>query len=627
MTSISGSASLNIKVDLGGTMNKLAKATQKTVSDLEKLGTVQVDGPGKRYLDERGQRADGVMNKLARGEVINAALDVFQAFSPGGRISDGAKALGLVHSDAEKYMLSGVCNALLLGPLAPATLADGEDFLKTQLPHLQKTSKGFEQLGARPHRPDVHAAPPHFAPSPRARMSAHFKVSGYARGQVGAKFNLEASLRRPAFQARLGLYGQAGVSANIVLGGFARSLPALTSYYSGGVPAKGGASKAQGPSKPEAAKADAKTDAKTEDKPQVSDSSIAKFLSDPTLSFEDKMFLFLLAMAQRQEKKMEAMMADYDKAKNDKNSEVSKARGDRDKKAGGGEAAAGGQAAGNPLSALVGGGGSASSPKVVQGQDGQPRPTGGKNNSTLGGIVDVTKGVGAPAVRMLGQAAPMAAPALGSLLGGILGSAIPIPVVGTALGAMIGGMLGDMIAKEMIPQACDQIANGLENGDYDQLLKFGTVYAANSVVPGLGMALQAQDAGLESVFQPFSYLNPAVQSKSSQGAQAADPSAPAEAEDMAATGGAAPAKGGKSAKASKAAKAGATAAAGTAEAGAADKAEGDSGVEGDPNKRSDQEWMMRLQKAQEELSKMYTMVSNMLKAFNDTQMTAVRNLR
>lgn len=616
MGSISGSASVNVKVNVGGALGQVAKAAQKSIQDIQDRGTVRVDGPGRRYLDERGKRADGVLDKAVRGEIIGAALDVFQAFSPGGVISDGAKALGLVKSDADKYMLSGVCNALLLGPLNPATLGDGEDFLKTQLPHLRQTARGFAELGARPHAPDVHTAPPHFVPSPRAHLRAGFKIDGYARAHIHGKVDLDAALRRPQFQARLSLHASAGMSANIVLGGFARSLPGLSAHYAAG------ASSSHGAAGPRAAGGKPAAEGATGDKPGVSDESIARFLKDPSLSFEDKLFLFMLAMAQRQEKKMEAMMAEYDKAKGDPNSEINKAKAERDKKTDGGGGAGGGQAAGNPLGGLLGGGKTASSPKVVQGQDGQPRPTGGKNNSTLGGIVDVTKGLGAPAVRMLGQAAPMAAPALGSLLGGILGSAIPIPVVGTALGAMIGGMLGDVIAKQLIPQACEQIAGGLENGDYDQLLKFGTVAVANAYLPGAGMLLQAEDAGLESLLQPFSYLNPAVQSKSAQGSQAAGGEQIVDAghAKVATTGGKSPKAAAHAAKAAQDRR-GVEATDASTDTDAAD------GLEGDNSKRSDQEWMMRLQKAQEELSKMYQMVSNMMKAFNDTQMTAVRNLR
>jgi len=52
--SISGSASLNVKVNVGGGLGQLAKAAQKSIQDIQDRGTVHVDGPGKRFLDERG---------------------------------------------------------------------------------------------------------------------------------------------------------------------------------------------------------------------------------------------------------------------------------------------------------------------------------------------------------------------------------------------------------------------------------------------------------------------------------------------------------------------------------------------------------------------------------------------
>lgn len=433
-----------------------------------------------RYLAERQSRVDGVLDKASQGRIIDAAMDAFQGMSFGGSVADGAKALGLVRTDADKYALSAILNAVLCGPFGAVVAAgDVEDSLQTRLPELRRTARRCRDLGVVPHQ-GGRCAGAHEVERPRDAFDARVRIKGYARTPGGSgRIDIEAHLRSSELfdivkrrHDHPGLLGPFGRDLGRILGGLR-------------LQDESGAH-----------------DFRTREGQGVSNGELRSILDDPNLSFEDKLFFFILAIAAKQEDKIKKLMERYEQES-------------KQKEAGGS-------------------GASAADGKAGQGQGGSP----------LAGIVDFAKGKGPDIIRFGGAAIGIAAPVIGTIIGAGAGSiafgagAVPGTVVGGAIGSLVGLAAGF---------GSNMLADGLQSGAFDNM------------VPGLG---------------------------------------------------------------------GSTASGGTTTGGGA-STDAATGASGDGKKKLDSEnqAMQMLQYEQNKLTKMYEMISNMMKSMHDTQMSAIRNMR
>lgn len=454
-----------------------------------------VTGSADRYLAERQKRVDSVLDHASQGRIVDAAVDAFQLFSSAGAVADGAKALGLVRNDADKFALSAILNAVLCGPFgAVAAAGDAEDSLRARLPELRRTAKRCNDLGIVPHRAG-HTGPAgnaghrcagsHEVERPSVRFDAHVKVKGYARTPGGSgRIDIDVHLRSGTFHDVIKRrHAHPGI-----LGPFSRDLAKIIAGL-----------RRQDDS--------GAHDFRTADGKGVSNGELRSILDDPSLSFEDKLFLFILAVAAKQEDKITKLMERYEReSKQDQAGSAPPATGS-------GKATAGGQT----------------------GQSG-----GGPD---LGGVVDFAKGKGPDIIRFGGAAIGIAAPVLGTVIGTACGSlalgagAIPGSVIGGAIGSLVGLAAGF---------GSNMLADGVQSGAFDK------------VIPGMG------------------------------------------------GGGAA---------------GGASAGGGTSSGSA-------TGADGDKKKlESENQAMQLLQYEQNKLTKMYEMISNMMKSMHDTQMSAIRNMR
>ena len=249
---------------------------------------IPVDSPlasvGVRYGQERRRRVSDLFDKASAGRVLDAAMDVLQFCSPGSQIADGARALGLVRDDVTKNALSAVVNGLLGGPLGTlAALGDGEDALQAAIPGLWRARQRALDLVGCPYCPVAVCASEGAVPSPQQQWRRQPCVAGYAsvgHGQVDLAAYARSDDFRVALRAHLHFptFGAA----------FGRDLPHLVATIEGGY----GRASDNG----------------------SSSGDLANILRDPKLSFEDKLFYFMLAVAKNQEKKTEELMKKYDVA-------------------------------------------------------------------------------------------------------------------------------------------------------------------------------------------------------------------------------------------------------------------------------------------------------------------------
>jgi len=217
-------------------------------------------------------------------------MDMLQYGAPGSHAGDAGVALGLIDNDVQKHAVSALVNGLLGGPLGKlAAVGDAEDTLQAALPQLRQARRHASDLGAAPRTDRVPCAGPHSVPTPQVRLSGQARVQGFARS-AEASFDLEAYARSLRFRLAI----QARLQNGGILGRFAADLPRLSALFTGGAQSAGVAGAGQ-PS-------------------GNGDSEMARYLNDPNLSFEDKLFYFMLLVAQKQEKKMLDMMHKYDVA-------------------------------------------------------------------------------------------------------------------------------------------------------------------------------------------------------------------------------------------------------------------------------------------------------------------------
>lgn len=261
---------IELRGDLGGGLSGLVDSPLATI--------------GSRYVQERQRRVSGMVAKASDGRIFDAAMDALQFCSPGSQIADSARALGLVRDDVSKNALSSVVNSLLGGPLGTlAALGDGEDALQAALPGLRKTCQRARELAGGPYCPVAVCAAEGAAPSPQQQWRRRPFVAGYAsvgHGQVDLAAYARSDDFRVALRAHLHwpTFGAA----------FGRDLPHLVAAIEAGHGRTGNSGS--------------------------SSSDLANILRDPKLSFEDKLFYFMLAVAKNQEQKTEELMKKYDVA-------------------------------------------------------------------------------------------------------------------------------------------------------------------------------------------------------------------------------------------------------------------------------------------------------------------------
>lgn len=703
--------------NLGNTVQEGANAVQGAVNGVERgvnEAASQVNNVAGQYIQDRGEHISDIGSKISDGHIVDAAMDAFQTFSLGSGVSDMAHAMGMVESPADRALLSGVVNAMT-GNFT-AAVGDGEDFLQNIQPRLQHTQRTVADIDLSLNaNVNVEMAPAHFVATPRAQLQASARAQahvstrqsadprsprpahgGYAAGRVSGHIDFGAIRARMVVSGRFEIgrpthaghghrsdatrqsqgSGHAHQSRpNFVITRFAQDLPQLQRHFAqaaisnpqsrpamphqagrstgASAPATSTASSPRASSTAQTAGAQA-----TNRQPPISNAAMSNMLSNPKLSFEDKMFLFMLAMAKNQEDKLTNLMSRYQAAHDAKNakeqggktgktaSKTSASAGSTSQSHKASKAAAQSQAGKTKKPEA------AAKPNIGTSSSGKVYPKGGNNDSMLGGIVDMIKGFDVGIVNFIGDAAPMAAPALGSAIGAALGTAIPIPIVGNIIGGAIGGMIGDMVAKEVIPQLCDQVATGIESGDFDWYFKGMMVMDANLLLPGLGTALAVEDSGAMGLLGPVGVAANELNKGETSAAQAAPkPKKSGKAERAASRAHArqaakdsakeaahahareqahaAQAQSAGNAGASTSSSAAPTSAATSAAQSPASAGHGEvpAGTESLNSESSDQQWTMQIQHAQEELSKMYTMLSNIMKSVNDTQMTAVRNMR
>jgi len=350
---------------------------------------------------------------------------------------------------------------------------------------------------------------------------------------------------------------------------------------------------------------------------------MSSILNNPNLTFEDKIFLFCLAFAKNKEKEIEAMMGRYNAAK-------AAASGNPTS---GGAPQTGAPPGGAPVPAT----GGPAAPSGLGGLLAGIGGTLGNNASTVGGIVGVVKNLGVKALNLASNVVPIVLPALVSGAAGLLSA---IPVVGSIAGAAvgsIGGVAANLLAKGGLTAAAALLQN----------LPLEKVAAAGASVAGNVMSSMASRQGTSAPGNP-----------AQAGAQGAG--APATA-----------AKGGgvldmiKRAGPSgllallmftgepiggmiglvaagftaKKMMSGGVAAGPTSTSGPGVPTAGGSTVPGTKftddkgtvfdagDKESENQFMQRLTHNNQELARMYEMVSTLGKSMHDTQMSSIRNMR
>lgn len=581
---------------VGNAVEEGANAVQGAVNEAGEAisdAASGVEHAAGQYIQDRGERLEEIGNKVSNGHILDAAMDAFQGISIGGKVSDMAHAMGMVESPADRSLLSGVVNAMTGNFVAAA--GDGEDFLQNMQPRLQQAQHTIDNMDISfdaSANVNVEMAGSHHVPGPmshlQASMNANLHVNvrqsedprpangGYAGGRVRGRIDfgkvrgqMDASGRyRCHPNAGKPTQGSghsqgAGFKPTIVTRHFGEAIPGLQRHYANAqvgsaqsrpaMPNLNSATNTANTPNTSAAQNSSATDETSKPtRSGVSDQTLSNILSDPILSFEDKMFLFLMAVTSRKENQVLDMMKRYDTAMKDDSSEINKSRAERD-----GKTAAKKGASSNKETIVF-----------DKSASGNTYPIGGKNDSMAGGIVDAIKGQGPGIIRMLGMAAPIAGP----LIGSAIGTLITAPIGGVE-GAVIGGAIGEAIGL-LGPVACNQFADSLEKGDFDDVLN-GAAAMLDPQTPEAQKATKAVKKSMPNI----QYVN---HDSKAAGPGKADSATPKE-EEIVLT-----------------------------------KAE---------KKKSDQAWTMELQHAQEQLTKMYTALSNIMKASHDTQMTAVRNLR
>jgi hypothetical protein len=404
---------------------------------------------------------------------------------------------------------------------------------------------------------------------------AHLTAGGSVRAAVG--FDLAAAcgnapllstlcVKHPAsFEALLGARAEVG-------GGFAHLRASLDLGFGFGIvagpeetrahrqvetPEKGPEEtpKTDGPSEP--------ADGMSLDDPQT-------FLHNPNLSFEDKIFLFCLSMAKKQEDKIELMMAKWDERKQAAAAENAKL-GKGGKQDAGNTPAPGGASTppglpniGGGLPGLGGGGGGGGggAADMLGGVFGGAAGGGG-GGLDVGSIVGIFKTLGPMALDLAGSTAPMWVPALSAACGAI-------PVVGpfiTALGPMAIPLIqgGFKAASGAIKSgALDGIANGVMGA------ASGGGAAGGAAGPSSGHG--PSNVGGDKTSAPA-------------GAEKASDPKGAEMEERV-------------------------------------KKMGEAG-----KPESEARFNQELSKEQQDLTKVYEMLTNMMKASHDTQMSSIRNMK
>ena len=328
----------------------------------------------------------------------------------------------------------------------------------------------------------------------------------------------------------------------------------------------------------------------------------ASILNDPSLSFEDKIFLFCLSIAKEQEDKISKMMADWDAAKQKKGGKAADGDGSTASEGEGGEAPPAGDA-----------GGAAGGSKVGQ-------------------VVKMGRNAGAGVLGLCGAAAPLVIPALCTAasapcaaipgVGPFISAALNVagPIAGPLVGAMcgVGAMALKSIPFENFVDAIGNKMDGKEGADgvakkglFGGLALTALAHAANPLIaPYLVPLTMGAGAVLGQILPTPSlpFPLPGAPGSESSGAQG-----------IAAGGGGCVGPSEQSGQAG-----------GTAGSDAAGKTPSEEGVE-DTEKKDDvdseQRFTQKLAHEQQALSKIYEMVSNMMKASHDTQMASIRNMR
>jgi len=270
------------QIEVGGRVDVSAGAVVKAV----RRSVDQLEGVVDRYANERRERVCEAGAKASQGRIIDAAMDALQMFSLGGFAADAAKASGLVRGGVEQNAVAAIVNGLLGGPLGKlAALGDAEDALQAALPRLREiTDRGVVSGDLR-----VPCAPSQHVPSPSKQYAKRLQVKGYrssarakASGAISFQSLSPAQRHRLLDSFRLGIMGR-----------FAIDLPLLGLSINGQI--KTGAGRG-GRVQPSASGGGA----------------TGSVFDDPSISFEDKLFLFMLMVAKNQEQKMEKLMKKYD---------------------------------------------------------------------------------------------------------------------------------------------------------------------------------------------------------------------------------------------------------------------------------------------------------------------------
>ena len=298
-----GAAINNSLRQTGHAIEQGANSVQDAVNGAEQVVTDAVNEAGQvvtdaahgveqsagQFVQDRGERLEGIGSKISNGHLVDAAMDAFQAVSVGGKVSDMAHALGMVESPADRALLSGVVNALTGNVVAAA--GDGEDFLQNTLHHAQFALDVSGEISI--NGKTVCAESQHVE-SPKTKRITR-RSRGYQTAQNNPK-DLDTIRNSGKFRETIATR----IDAN-PFGGFNIDKESMTSNIR----------------QRTLAAAQDVTPPSGHDAP-ANESDYASIFSDPSLSFEDKLFYFMALVAKNSEEKIENMMKKYDAAQKQK---------------------------------------------------------------------------------------------------------------------------------------------------------------------------------------------------------------------------------------------------------------------------------------------------------------------